>query len=105
MCEEDMEHEEDLGTPEERQRIFSAIREWAENHPNQNAQIVLTAIDMRTTPGEIIQHMEDETSIGVAILDVLVLEARKLKEMTKSEINGFLGRQFPHTNFKKLIEE
>lgn len=105
MSEEDMELEKDLGTPEERQRILSAIKYWANNHPDKDAQIVLTQIDMRTTPGEIVQHMEDETAIGVAVLDVLVLESRKLKEISESEIVKFLGPYFPHTDFRKVAGE
>ena len=97
--------EEDPGTPAERRRILSALKEWAENHPNQNTPLYLTAIDVPVTPGEIIAHIEDETAIGVAILDVLVLEARKFKELTGSEIKKFLGRQFPLTNFKEAEEE
>jgi len=96
--------EKDLGTPEERRRILSTLKEWAENHPNQNMPLYLTAIDMFVTPGEIIAHIEDETAIGIAILDVLVIEARKLKELTRSEIKKFLGRQFPLTNFKEAEE-
>jgi len=96
--------EADLGTPEERRRILSALKEWAENHPDQNTPLYFTAIDMPVTPGEIITHIEDETAIGVAILDVLVLEARNLKELTMSEIKKFLGRQFPLTNFKETEE-
>ncbi len=64
-----------------------------------------TAIDMQLTPGEIITHIEDETAIGVAILDVLVLKARELKEMTRSEIKKFIGRQFPLTNLREVEEE
>ena len=102
MTEEDMELEEDLGTPEERQRVLNALRAWAESQPDQNRSIYFTALDMRLTPGEVIIHMEDETAIGVAILDVLVLKAREFKVMTQSEIQKLIGREFPLTNFREV---
>ena len=101
----DMEQDEDLGTPEERKRILNALRAWSESQPDQNGSVYLTALDMRLTPGEVIIHMEDETAIGVAILDVLVLKAREFKKMTRSEIQKFIGRQFPLTNFREVKEE
>lgn len=100
----DME-DEDIGTPEERQKILAALREWAQNQPDQNMSIYITAIDIELTPGEVIKHIEDETAIGVAILDVLVLEARELKEATGSEVRKFIGRQFPLINFREIKEE
>lgn len=105
MTEEDLEFDEDLGTPKERQKILLALREWANSQPDQNRTIYITAIDIELTPGEIIKHIDDETAIGVAILDVLALEARKLKELTRSEVRKFLGRQFPLTHFGEIEKE
>lgn len=105
MTEEDLEFEEDMGTPKERQRILSALRNWADSQPDQNKSVYITAVDMQLTIGEVIKHVEDETAIGVAILDVLVIKARALKEMTGAEIKRFLGRQFPLTNFRVIKEE
>jgi hypothetical protein len=105
MLEEDLELEEHVGTPQERQRILRALREWADSKPDQDMPMYLTAIDIRLTPGEIISHIEDGTAIGVAILDVLVLRARELGKMTRSEIKKFVGRQFPLTNFREADEE
>ncbi len=97
--------EEEFGTPQERRKILSALREWADRQLDQNTPIYLTAIDIRLTPGEVISHIEDETAIGVAILDVLVMKARELTEMTQSEIQKFIGRQFPLTNLREAEEE
>ena len=105
MAGEDMELEEDLGTPEERKRILNALRAWVDSQPNQNMPIYFTGIDIRLTPGEVISHIEDETAIGVAILDILVIKARELKETTKSEIRKFVGLQFPMTNFREVEED
>ncbi|MFY9458031.1 MAG: hypothetical protein WAP23_03895 [Candidatus Spechtbacterales bacterium] len=99
-----IELEEDFGAPEERQRILSALRGWAQSYPDQNAPVYITGIDMRITPGEIVKHIEDETAIGVAILDLLVMEARKFKKFTKSEIVIFLGSQFPLT-LRRIVDE
>jgi hypothetical protein len=105
MAKEDMEQDEDFGTPQECQRILQALREWADSQPDQNMPVYFSAIDTRLTPGEVIKHIEDETAIGVAILDVLVIKARELKETTRSEIKKFIGRQFPMTNFREADEE
>ena len=101
----EINEEEEFGTEQERRRILSALREWADSQPDQNMPIYLTAVDMELTPGELISHVEDETAIGVAILDAFVLKARELKEMTRSEIKKFIGRQFPLTNFREVEEE
>jgi len=105
MAEEDLKLEEDVGTPQERQRTLRALREWAGSQPDQNMPIFITGVDMHLTPGELISHFEDETAIGVAILDVFVLRARELKEMKQSEIQKFLGRQFPLTNFREAEDK
>lgn len=96
---EDGERTENVGTPEERQRIFLALKEWADHHPNPDTPLFVTAIDIGLTPEEIVDHVEDETAIGVAILDVLVLEAKNLRNISQASIGKFLGRQFPLANF------
>lgn len=105
MSEEDTGLEEDLGTLEERRRVFLALKEWAHSHPDPDTTLFVTAVDMRLTLEELVEHIEDETAVGVAILDVLVLEARSIQKVSQAKIVKLLGRQFPLAHFREVAEE
>ena len=98
---EDMEQKDDFGTPQERQRILSILKEWVDSQPDRNMPIYITAIDIKLTLGDIVEHIEEETAIGVLILDTLFLKVQESQETAEFEIKKFFGGQLPPLNLEE----
>lgn len=90
--------EEEFGTTQERQQAIEELKEWARSHDEPDLpHICLPQIGKMLTPHEIATDMEEETGLGIALLDIVISESRRMG-VTSVDYVKHLGKKIQGGN-------